>query len=49
MEEKTTVKKTYLKPVVESKRIELPVMACTCTGSGSLQSFLALATSNFTG
>jgi hypothetical protein len=50
MEEKTSAKKPYIKPVVKSKLIELPVMACACSsGGGSFQSFIALATNSWAG
>ncbi len=51
MDAKTTLKKIYVKPVVKSKQIELPVMACTCTSTTgqNLSSFLGLATSSFNG
>lgn len=42
-----TQKKVYKKPSIASKQVDLPVMACTCSGSGSLSSFLQLATNNF--
>ena len=42
------MKKKYSKPEIKSERLEATAFACTCTGEGNLESFLQLATMDFT-
>lgn len=43
------MKKKYSKPEIKSERLEATAFACTCSGGGNLESFLQVATLNFTG
>jgi hypothetical protein len=44
-------KRNYEKPVIKSKKVDIPTAMCGCTSTGGmgLGSFIQLATNNFLG